>query len=150
MDATWRTNLTLCQFFNLCICLIEKRNSFSFHNKSVSFQYGLIRVILHKHAEDHIDAMTITVTHCILDQCRCNIQSIRKSKQIDNVTDGIVLLVSIDPPTPTVTMATDPSTPTFQPFERRNWSSASGVMNMMITERACTPSWKPNEAPTVL
>ena len=56
----------------------------------------------------------------------------------------------MEPPTPTVTMVTDPSTPTFQPSLRRKLSSASSVMNTMMTVRACTPSWKPNEAETVL
>ena len=46
------------------------------------------------------------------------------------------LFVSTEPPTPTVTMATDPSTPAFQPSTRRKPSSASGVMNTMMTDRA--------------
>src|SRR5215468_1939411 len=60
------------------------------------------------------------------------------------------LLESIEPPMPTVIKATEPSTPTFQPRMRLNPSRASGVMKTMMTERACAPSWKPNEAETVL
>ena len=49
-----------------------------------------------------------------------------------------------------VISATEPSTPTFQPSLRRKLASASSVINMMMTERACTPSWKPIEADTEL
>ena len=51
---------------------------------------------------------------------------------------------------PTVMRATEPSTPTFQPFTRLKLASASGVMNTMMTERACAPNWNPIEAETVL
>ena len=68
-----------------------------------------------------------------------------------NPTTGLVILfVSIDPPIPTVMMATDPSTPIFQPAVDLNCWSAGSVMNMMITEFAWTPSWKPIEADIVL
>jgi hypothetical protein len=40
------------------------------------------------------------------------------------------------PPAPTVMMAIDPSTPTFQPSVRWKLSSAAPVMNMMIADRA--------------
>ena len=51
---------------------------------------------------------------------------------------------------PTVINATEPSTPTFQPFTRLKPASASGVMKAMITDRDCAPSWKPTEAEMVL
>src|SRR5437870_3198308 len=60
------------------------------------------------------------------------------------------LLESIEPPIPTVINATEPSTPTFQPFTRRKPASASGVMKAMITDRDCAPSWNPTGAEMVL
>ena len=41
-------------------------------------------------------------------------------------------------------------TPTFHPARRSKLSSASCVMNMMMTVRSCTPSWNPNEAEMIL
>ena len=46
--------------------------------------------------------------------------------------------------------ATEPSTPIFHPWVRRKFARASSVINMRMTERACAPSWKPNEAERIL
>ena len=56
------------------------------------------------------------------------------------ITGLTTLSVSIEPPTPTVMIATEPSTPIFHPALSSNPRKASWVMNMMMTERSCTPS----------
>ena len=63
------------------------------------------------------------------------------------MTGLVIWLVSIEAPAPSVIKVTEPSTPTFQPAVRLKPASAEGVMNMMMTVRACAPSWKPNDAP---
>src|SRR6476620_7956079 len=66
------------------------------------------------------------------------------------MTGLVRVFVSMEPPAPTVTTTIDPSTPTFQPLAFWNPVKALSVMNMMITDRDWTPSWKPNEAETRL
>src|SRR6476659_1731203 len=58
--------------------------------------------------------------------------------------------VSMAPPAPAVTRTIDPSTQNFQPSAFRNPARDFSVMNMMITDRDWTPSWKPKEAETRL
>ena len=66
-------------------------------------------------------------------------------------TTGLVTFsVSNEPPAPTVIKATEPSITTYQPSMRWKPASASGVMNMMTTDFACAPSWKPTEPEIVL
>src|SRR6478672_10287319 len=66
------------------------------------------------------------------------------------MTGLVIWLVSIEAPAPSVIKVTEPSTPTFHPAVRLKPASADGVMNMMMTVRACAPSWKPNDAETRL
>src|ERR1700730_7288240 len=60
--------------------------------------------------------------------------------RMNPITGSVILSVSIEPPAPSVTIATDPSTPTFHPAPASKPANASLVINMMITDRSCTPS----------
>ena len=63
---------------------------------------------------------------------------IRPFRSRMNPTTGLViLLVSIEPPTPRVTIATEPSTPTFQPCVLLKRSRAVSAMNAMMTNMRC-------------
>ena len=79
-------------------------------------------------------------------------QIVHQSRWVEHEPDdGACDLVGIDQaPAPSVIKVTEPSTPTFQPAVRLKPASAEGVMNMMMTVRACAPSWKPNDAETRL
>ncbi len=64
-------------------------------------------------------------------------------------TGSLMLSLSMVLPAPTSIRATEPSTPTFQPLDFRNLSSASRVRKAMTIDLACAPSWKPIEPPVV-
>jgi hypothetical protein len=65
-------------------------------------------------------------------------QACRVEDKANNRTgDGIGVYRS---PAPSVTIATDASTPIFNPARRLSLASASSVMNMMMTDRSCTAS----------
>ena len=92
--------------------------------------------------------------HCemrvIFDPSRVKLYIRPSGSRMNPMTGLVILLVSIEPPAPKVMIAIEPSIPTFQPAVRLNCSRAPGVMNMMMTDLTWAPSWKPNEADTVL
>ncbi len=58
-------------------------------------------------------------------------------------TGSRTLSVSIVFPIPTSISAIEPSMPTFQPLDLRNWSSDACVRNAITIDFACAPAWKP-------